>query len=122
MTNTKRRFVQFNFYDRTGIQDYLEKQAQKGWLLEKITPLGWVFRSMEPKMLHFSVTYFPQASAFDPEPSENQKRFQDFCAYTGWVLAAANAQMQIFYNENENPIPIETDAKIEVETIHKAVK
>lgn len=122
MTNTKRRFVQFTFYDRTGIQDYLEKQAQKGWLLEKITPLGWVFRSMEPKLLHFSVTYFPQASAFDPEPSENQKRFQDFCAHTGWELAAANAQMQIFYNENENPIPIETDAAIEVETIHKAVK
>ena len=122
MKTTKRRFVQFNFYDRTGIQDYLEKQAQKGWLLEKITPLGWVFRNMEPKLLHFSVTYFPQASAFDPEPSENQKRFQDFCAHTGWVLAAANAQMQIFYNENENPIPIETDAAIEVETIHKAVK
>lgn len=122
MTITKRRFVQFTFYDRTGIQDYLEKQALKGWLLEKITPLGWVFRSIEPKTLHFSVTYFPQASAFDPEPSENQKRFQDFCAHTGWVLAAASAQLQIFYNENENPVPIETDAAIEVQTIHKAVK
>ena len=122
MKNIKNVFLQFTFYDRTGIQAYLEKQAQKGWMLEKISPFSWKFRRMEPKKLHFSVTYFPQASVFDPEPSEDQKRFRDFCAHTGWELAASNAQLQIFYNEKEEPIPIETDAAMEVETIHKAVK
>ena len=31
-------------------------------------------------------------------------------------------QMQVFYNENENPVPIETDPMLEVENIHRSVK
>lgn len=122
MRKTKRCIAQFTFYDRTGIQAFLEKQAEKGWLLEKISALGWKFRRIEPRKIHFAVTYFPKASVFDSEPSEQQIRFQEFCAHTGWKLAAANAQLQIFYNEAENPLPIETDAQLELETIHKSVK
>ena len=35
MKNTKRCFVLFSFYDRTGIEAYLEKQAEKGWMAIK---------------------------------------------------------------------------------------
>ncbi len=61
-------------------------------------------------------------SAFDPEPSEQQVRFQEFCEHTGWKLAGTSAQLQIFYNEAEHSVPIETDAALEIETVHKAVK
>ena len=122
MRQTKRTFVMFSFYDRTGIREYLERQAAQGWMLEKTSALGWVFRRIEPQRVHFAVTYFPQASVFDPEPSEEQQLFRDFCAHTGWRLVAANAQMQIFCNEGADPVPIETDAVLEVETIHKAMK
>lgn len=122
MKNTKKCLVMFSFYDRTGIQTYLEKQAQKGWLLTKITNWSWHFQRIEPQTLRFSVSYFSKASAFDPEPSEHQLSFQDYCEYTGWKLAASNAQMQIFYNEQENPTPIETDALLEIEQIHASAK
>lgn len=122
MKNTKRILAQFTFYDRTGIQKLLEKQAQKGWLLEKMSSLGWKFRRIEPQKIHYAVTYFPEASMFDPEPSEKQKSFWDLCKHTGWKLAANNAQMQIFYNESENPVPIETDPETELETIEKSAK
>lgn len=112
----------FSFYDRTGIEDYLEKQAKDGWLLEKNTAFGWIFRRIEPADISFSVTYFPKASAFDPEPSEQQKDFREFCEHTGWTLAASNAQMQIFYNRQEDPVPIETDAGLEVDQIHASAK
>ena len=62
------------------------------------------------------------ASEFDPESSEEQKMFYEFCAHTGWQLACTSAQMQIFYNENENPIPIETEPELEVEDIHASAK
>lgn len=122
MKKTKRKWVPFSFYDRTGIQTYLEKQARQGWLLEKISALGWKFRRVEPKEIRFAVTYFPKASVFDPEPSEQQLLFWDFCAQTGWKLAASSAQLQVFYNEQEDPVPIETDATIEVANIHAAAK
>jgi len=122
MKNTKRFFPVFAFYDRTGIEKYLEEKAQNGWLLKKIANFGWVFEKCEPKKIHFCVTYFPKASAFDPEPTEEQIMFTEFCEHTGWVFAAQNAQMQVFYNEEPSPVPIETDALIELENIHKSAK
>lgn len=122
MKNTKRRMELLSFYDHTGIAAHMEKMAAKGWFIERITSFGWVYRRIEPKKLHFAVSYYPKASEFDPEPSEEQRMFHDFCEHSGWMLATASAQMQIFYNERENPTPIETDPVLEVETIHRAAK
>ena len=122
MKDTKRRIEAFSFFDHTGIARHLTKMAEKGWLLEKISNFGWTYHRITPKKLTFSVCYYPKASEFDPEPTEEQKEFHDFCEHTGWVLAAESAQMQIFYNEQENPIPIDTDPVLEIETIHAAAK
>ena len=122
MKDTKRRIEAFSFFDHTGIARHLTKMAEKGWLLEKISNFGWMYRRTAPKKLTFSVCYYPKASEFDPEPTEEQKEFHDFCEHTGWVLAATSAQMQIFYNELENPIPIDTDPMLEIETIHAVAK
>ncbi|MBR3751898.1 MAG: hypothetical protein IKK50_02055, partial [Ruminiclostridium sp.] len=43
-------------------------------------------------------------------------------AQSRWKLAGLSAQMQVFYNEEENPVPIETDPLLQVENIHKAMK
>lgn len=122
MKNVKRIFPAFSFYDRSGIQEYLEKKAEEGWMLEKLGGLSWTFRRMEPKKLHFALTYFPKASAFDPTPGEQELVFREFCAHSGWNLVAASAQMQIFCNEMENPVPIETDPGVELENIHATAK
>lgn len=118
MKTTKRRFEFFTFYDHTGIARHLEGMAQKGWLLQSIHSNLWTYRAIAPTKLAFTVTYYPNASAFDPEPSEGELCFQDFCAHTGWQLAASSAQLQIFYNNRPDPIPIETDPNLEIETIH----
>ena len=122
MKDTKRRFEWFSFYDHTGIEKHMERMAEQGWLLEKIGGFTWHYRRIEPKKLTFSVSFFPKASVFDPGPSEEQETFRDFCAHTGWTLAASSAQMQVFYNERESPVPIDTDPALEVEAIHKAAK
>lgn len=122
MRQTKYILPSFAFYDRTGIQNYLEKQAEKGWLLESAGNFRWKFRRIEPKKLRFAVSYFSHADLYDPAPSEEEETFREFCAHSGWILAGANAQMQIFYSERENPTPIETDPLLEVENIHRSMK
>ena len=119
---TKKRLETFTFYDHTGIEAHLTRMAQKGWLPEKIGRHIWTYRRIEPKALTFSVCYFAKASEYDPEPSEEQETFYDFCAHTGWTLAASNAQLQVFYDEREDPVPIETDPALEVEAIHRTMK
>ena len=112
----------FEFHDRTGIQKYLEKQAEKGWMLTQLGKYRWKFQRTEPRKLHFAVVYFPEADLFDPAPGEAEVTFREFCAHSGWILAGANAQIQVFYSELEDPTPIETDPLLEVENIHKAMK
>ncbi len=122
MRQTKRVITQFCFYDRTGIQKMLEKQAAKGWLLESIGQLTWNYRRMEPKQMRFAVTYYANASMFDPKPTVGEELYQEFVEYSGWRFVASNAQMQIFCTEEENPVPIETDPLVELQNIHRAVK
>ncbi len=122
MKKVKRRFETLSFYDHTAISAHLEKMASKGWMISKITNIFWIYKPIEPKKIHFAVSYYPKASEFDPEPTEQQKMFHEFCAHTGWKLACTAAQMQIFYNERENPVPIETEPELEIQTIHASVK
>lgn len=122
MKSIKREFSLYSFYDHTNIQKHLEAMALKGWMLEKIGNFGWVYRKTEPRFLHFAITYFPNASEFDSHPSQEQQIFLDYCAQAGWQPVAHWAQMLIFCNEAENPVAIETDAAVQVDTIHSAMK
>lgn len=122
MKTKKHRLECFSFYNHTGIEQHFTRMAKKGWLIESISNFYWTYRKIEPKGIHFCVTYYPRASDFDPEPSEDQQTFHDFCAHTGWQLACTWHQMQVFYNEKESPIPLETDPVMEVDILHRACK
>ena len=122
MKTKKRRLEYYSFYDHTGIEQHLTEMAKKGWILESISNLYWTYRKIEPRDIHFCVTYYPRASDFDPGPSEDQQTFHDLCAHTGWQLACTWHQMQVFYNEKESPIPLDTDPIMEVDTLHRACK
>lgn len=122
MVKYKYLLPQFTFYDRTGICRLLEAQAEMGWLLDKISTIGWRLRRIEPQKVHYAVTYFPKASAYDPHPSEVQQELHEFCAHSGWILAGTTAQMQVLYNLSPNPVPIETDPLLELENIHRSAK
>lgn len=123
MKQTKREVLLFySYYDRTGLARHMEQRAAQGWMLERFGKQSVVYRRTEPKQLRFAVTYFPAASQFDPHPSEQQEGFWDLCAAAGWQLAASSAQMQIFYTESPDPVPLETDPAVELDTLHRAMK
>lgn len=122
MRDVKRTMPMYSFYDRTGIQNYLEAQAAKGWMLEKAGTIFWKFRRCEQRKLRFSVVYFPEADVCDPAPGEGEQTFREFCEHGGWHFVGSLAQMQIFYSTSANPVPIDTDPVIEVQNIHKSMK
>lgn len=122
MLHRKREYILYSFYDRTGIERHLEQMAAKGWMLEKMDRMFWAYRRIEPKAMHFSVVYFAPASEFDCGPGEEQQTFQDYCAAAGWTLAASWSQMLIFASDAESPTPIETDAAVQVDAVHQAMK
>ena len=123
MRSGKREYpLTYTFYDRGRIEAHLEKMAKKGWLLENIGPGGWRYRRVEPQSLRFSVVYFPNTSQFAPIPSEELETFRDYCASAGWTFAADSAQMQVFYTEDKNAVPIETDPAVELSNIRRSIR
>ena len=122
MRKTKTRLELFSFYDHCGIAAHLEEQARKGWMLEKIGGMGWKYKKTEPRSVKFAVTYCSEASAYDPGPSEDLLNLLEYCDQAGWKLAASNAQMQVFWHEDPDATPLETDAVWQVENIHASAK
>ena len=123
MGETKREYLTlYSYYDRTGIAAHLAQMAEQGWLLDKMSPWYWRYRKIQPRKLTFAVTYFPKATPYTPTPAAGQETFWDLCAEAGWVLAAESAQVQVFYNEQEDAVPIETDPEVEFENIHRTMK
>lgn len=120
MKQTKRRFEPFSFYNSTGICHHLEKMAAKGWMLSRMSTLWWTYQRTQPRKLHFAISYLPNLSQFDPDNLEERQEFLDFCAHAGWHLACSTAQMHIFWNEEENPTPLETDPELELKSIRSS--
>lgn len=121
MKEMKRCFCNFSFYDQQAIQEKLEEMAESGWMLEK-TGFMWTYKRIEPKKLRFSVTYFPNASDFDPSPTEGELTKIDFCRQDGWNLVTTWGVMQIFYNEDLDAVPIETEPVMQIENICRSMK
>ena len=112
----------YSFYDINGMVRHLEDMAKKGWILDSLKGGLWCYRKAEPQALHYTVSYYAKASAFEPEPSDGQLTFQEFCDRSGWRLAASSAKLMIFVNAQENPVPIFTDPHSELEAITQSCK
>lgn len=122
MKTKKYKWNKFLFYDYTGIVSQCEGMALQGWKLKKITPFFYEYDKIEPQPLKYTVTYFSEASDFNADIPQSQQTFQDYCESAGWKLAAENAQMLIFYSQEKDPIPIETDETLKLKIIHRAMK
>lgn len=118
MKNVKKWRNHFDRYDKYRLAEFLEKQAKEGWILEDSTG-AFCFRRGKPRNLHYDIIYNPEATAFDTEPTEAQKTLYDFCSHSGWNLVTTKGCVQVFCNELEDPIPIETDPELELQNIHK---
>lgn len=111
----------YSFHDHTGIARHLERMALKGWELEKTGAL-WRYRSAPRQAARYAVTYFPSSSPLNPSPSDKEFLFRDYCESAGWEFVAQAGEMQIFRAAVEDPMALDTEPEIQLETIHAAMK
>ncbi len=122
MKNIKRRIEFFSLYDHTNIEKHLEKMASKGWMIEIIGSTFWRYKRIEPQKLKFSVVYYPKDVNEGTVISADRQNFIDMCTSGGWNYVVNSGRMHVFCTENEYTPPIETDAEIQIECIHKFAK
>ena len=122
MRNTKYRFESFMLFDYDGVAKHLEKMAAKGWRFEKVGSIFWKYKKAEPANVKYSVTFAPDASEYDPEPTERQKSMEEYCKEAGWEKVGSLAQMQIFCSENPDAVPVDTDEAMRLAVTQKAMR
>lgn len=122
MKDTKRCICLFSYYDQLAIGETLENMAEDGWMLQKPGSFLWTYKRCAPQKLRFCVTYFPEASDFDPGPTDSELTKIDYCREDGWELVARWGVMQIFCSKNPDVVPIETEPVTQVENIRRSMK
>lgn len=118
----KRQLIWYQIDDTEAIARCLEKMAAKGWLLEAVDNWWYTYRRAEPAEVKYTVTFFPEASIYDPGPTEEQETYIDYCRAAGWELAAAYGPIQYFRSAHPDPVPIETDEAVKLSAIRRTMR
>lgn len=120
MRNTNYRAETFSPFDLQGTEEHLSAMAAQGWRLESIGRFFWRYRRAEPAGVHYAVACPPAAG----ESGDLGERlyFEELCAAAGWKKVTDWAALQIYANEAENPIPLETDEAIRLESVHQSMR
>ncbi len=122
MKDTVKKVINFRFDRYKDVEIKLEKLAAKGLLLEECGPFLWTFRKGSPQNLKYTVTYFSEASLFNPDITDKQQTYFDYAEAAGWHYVTEFNQMQIFCSDSDNPIPFETDEKEKFDNIRRCMK
>ena len=108
-----------SLYAKDSIVQYLNEQASKGYMLEKVVGTSYYFRKSEPRKVKYAAHIFSKASMYDTIPAKTTAEFIEYCEAAGWKYICANGKIQYFYTEDEEVTPIETDAKEELKILNK---
>ncbi len=118
MGKTIRRLWMFHSLDYKAAEAYLNRQAEKGLVLQKISPWGLIAaftRDESGKKISYSVDGCHGSK-------EEIRRYIDFAADGGWQKAAEMPGMLIFASKpGERPTPMQTDWREEYRQIRKGL-
>lgn len=116
MRKRKYTFYAFQENETAAFAEYLEGMAANGWMLKTVMRnTVQCFERHEPRRLKFSVAVLPDSSEFESRDREEAVTFRAYCEEAGWKLLYGGTLWQIFYSEEEDPIPIETDPRVQLE-------
>lgn len=114
-----RKFFPFEPYESSALEEFLGEMALHGWMIECISGNFLTFYEMEPVRLRFAVDLFAKASVFDTKPAEETLDYRQYCKKAGWKFACDNGKVQVFYTDQEDTVPIQTDDRLKMKGIHK---
>ena len=108
--------------DMDAVARHFEKMETKGWRLEGIDSWGYHYRRIQPGQARYTAACFPDASVYDPAPTEGQETYIDYCRAAGWELAGAFGPVQYFRAVRPDPVPIETDEAVKLTAIRRTMR
>lgn len=117
------KWVIFDFlpYEYKSLEEYLEKMASKGWLLQYMKGYILKFRKANPKKVKYAVDIMDSISFLDGKNSEKALEYREYCKEAGWNFVCESDKIQIYSSEeNMERIEIHTDEREKFKIIKKA--
>ncbi|WP_288221390.1 DUF2812 domain-containing protein [uncultured Clostridium sp.] len=119
----KKKWVSFSFlpYEYKCLEDYLEKMAEKGWILEDISGSSLKFVRSSSKSLNYLVYIINNTSIFGGKDIDKASEYKKYCKEVGWTLVCESDKMQIYCSELYNmKVDINENEREKFNTISKA--
>lgn len=106
------KLILFKENECEAMEKYLEEKALEGWFLDDISCGFFTFKRDEPKKCKFTVDIFEQLRAGE---------YRQYCESVGWNYVAETSKYFVFYTENEDITPIQTDEELVLQKVGKSM-
>lgn len=101
-------------------EKHIERRLSEGWMPERFGTFLTKYRRCEPKDCKVETVFDPDGSIFQPEPGEYGQGLEDYIENAGWHKLLDNNK-KIFYTENPDALPLETDNMLKLEGIRESM-
>ena len=103
MVFRKKKRVIFNFlpYEYKSLEEYLEKMALKGWILEDINGYWLKFNKSAPKKLKYSFDIMNKVSFWDGKNCDESLEYREYCEKAGWKFVCESDRREIYCSESD---------------------
>lgn len=105
MKERKKEFFLFTLIDYKAMEEYFEKKALEGWIINKINTFTMEFKKSEPKKLKIFVDIHPYISPFESYDEKKIESYRNTFEDRGWNFLLTCDKFQIFYYDKEDNIP-----------------
>lgn len=107
-------------YDKTGITEFLNRMAAKGWILSSKKGELYKFVKTDKTYFRYDITYFADADETNNYYIVGSMDYYEMRKAGGWQFLTNDRKMQIFISENPDAVPLDTDPLTQVQVIHQS--
>lgn len=99
----------------------LEKRSEKGWMADYVGVFFIRYKRVEPKRRKVQIVYDPENMEYWRNDSDYTQGLEDYVGSAGWVKACDYFKQKIYYNEDPDAVPIDTDERVRLENIKESM-
>lgn len=121
MKDRKHSYRFYAQYDISGMIEYLNKMAQKGWILSKKSGVYYRFVRTDKTYFKYGITFFADANKDNNFYPYGADRYFEIRQAAGWQFLVNDQKMMIFISEDPDAVELETDPVSQVEVIHQSM-
>lgn len=119
----KIKFLYLNLTNYPYIEEYLDKMAKNGYILEKILLQNiFIFKKSNLKNVKYSISPFQYETALNILTPDEVNEFNDACSNIGWTYIEKTSNLFIYYTVLSDLEDIHTDSEVEFNVVYKLVK